>query len=89
MVKFIGDPSGVPEEVSRRARRERQIGEMIQEHFNELAATDEEIATAEKELWSKPGLAQDWLCLTNMKKTAVNMLYMCIAVGNLRLKGTQ
>ena len=85
MGKFIGDPEGAPEEVSRRARRERQIWELIKEHFDELAATDEEIAMAEKELWSKPGLAQEWLCLTNTKKTAVNTLYMCIAIGNLRL----
>lgn len=68
----------------KRARREKQIWEMVQEHFNELAATDKEIDAVERELWNKPGLAQEWLCLTNTERTAVNMLYICIAVGNLR-----
>jgi len=62
------------------AKHEQQINDLIQEQFDELAPTDEEISTAEKELWNKPGLAQEWLCLTNTQRTAVNMLYMCIAV---------
>jgi hypothetical protein len=71
----------------KRAKREQQIWTLVQQQFDEVAPTDEEIATVEKEVWNNPGLAQEWLCLTNTKRTAVNMLYVCIAVGNLRLKG--
>lgn len=72
------------DESLKRAKREEQIRTLIQEQFDDIAPTDEEIMAVEAEALKDHRLAMEWLTLTNKAKSSVNTLYMSIQVLNLR-----
>jgi hypothetical protein len=81
-----GGKQNMSDQSLKRAQRGQQIGTLIQEQFEDIAPTEEEIATIEAEALNDPMTVMEWVLLTNRDKGAVNMLYMSIQALNLRLR---